>query len=40
MAEVLKTYLKRKDKDLNALFKVAKIMKMENLLREYLNLMQ
>ena len=40
MVEVLKSYLKRKDKDLNLLFKIAKIMKMENLLREYLNLMQ
>jgi hypothetical protein len=40
MAEVLKNYLKRKDKDLNELFRIAKIMKMEKLLREYLNLMQ
>jgi len=40
MAEVLKNYLKRKDKDLNTLFRIAKLMKMENLLREYLNLMQ
>jgi predicted transcriptional regulator of viral defense system len=40
MVEVLKNYLKRKDKNLNELFRIAKIMKMENLLREYLNLMQ
>lgn len=40
MAEVLKNYLRRKDKDLNTLFRIAKIMKMENLLREYLNLIQ
>jgi len=40
MAEVLKNYIKRKDKNLNSLFQVAKMMKMENLLREYLNLIQ
>jgi predicted transcriptional regulator of viral defense system len=38
MAEILKNYLKRKDKDLNLLFLVAKQMRMDNLLREYLNL--
>lgn len=40
MAEVLRNYIKRKDKDMNVLFRVAKTMRMENLLREYLNLMQ
>ena len=38
MAEILKNYLKRKDKDLNMLIRVAKQMRMDNLLREYLNL--
>jgi predicted transcriptional regulator of viral defense system len=39
MTEILRNYLKRKDKDLNSLFKTAKIMKMDKLLNEYLNLM-
>lgn len=36
--EVLKNYLKRKDKNLDELLKVAGKMKMENLLREYLEM--
>jgi len=40
MKTILKNYLKRKDKDLSKLFRVAKVMKMEILLREYLTLIQ
>ena len=38
MAEILKNYLKRKDKDLNLLIRVANLMRMDNLIRDYLNL--
>jgi predicted transcriptional regulator of viral defense system len=38
MAEILRNYLKRKDKDLNLLFHVARQMRMKSLLRDYLNL--
>jgi predicted transcriptional regulator of viral defense system len=38
MSTILKNYLKRKDKDLDTLFKLAKYMKIDRLLREYLYL--
>lgn len=40
MREIIKNYLKRKDKNLNVLFQVSKKMRMEKLLREYLTLIQ
>lgn len=40
MSEILKNYLKRKDKNLNLLFQVSKKMRMEILLREYLTVIQ
>lgn len=39
MTEILRNYLKRKDKDLNKLFNTAKMMKMDKLINEYLNLL-
>jgi predicted transcriptional regulator of viral defense system len=38
MRAILKNYLRRKDKDLNALFETAKILNLDKKLREYLNL--
>jgi predicted transcriptional regulator of viral defense system len=40
MSTILKNYFKRKDKNLDELFRIAKFMKIENLLREYLYLVQ
>jgi hypothetical protein len=40
MSEIIKSYLKRKDKNLNLLFQTSKKMKMEMLLREYLMLIK
>jgi hypothetical protein len=36
MSTILKNYLKRKDRNLDKLFRIGKIMKIENILREYL----
>ena len=38
MSDIIKSYIKRKDKNLDMLLKVAGKMKMENLLREYLEM--
>ncbi len=40
MSTILKNYLKRKDKNLDNLFRIGKSMKIDNLLREYLYLVQ
>jgi hypothetical protein len=39
MSEILRNYLKKKDKNLDKLLKVAKLMKMEKVLREYINIL-
>jgi hypothetical protein len=39
MAEILKNYLKKKNKNLDKLLKIAKLMKMENVMRDYINVL-
>jgi hypothetical protein len=39
MAEILRNYLKKKNKNLDKLLKIAKMMKMENVLRDYINIL-